>query len=244
MRGAFTLLKEGCLEGLSPCAMSTLVVFVALLLNIGNTRLKIFVVGSFFVAAVGGVAFYVGLGLVEPVLHATLFLITSRIVYIVISILAIGLGLLEMYDWWIYKKTRDPGRCRIKFLFFSNPSEPKGFIAAGNKSRFFWPALVILGVAGGALFSLLASSCPSRFLTPVTLYALSTQGQRLQVVGALGLYSIGFILPLLMVFVILLGMGSNRCRLMMGRHLPEVQMISSALFLALGVGLLLMFFSY
>jgi len=82
--------------------------------------------------------------------------------------------------------------------------------------------------------SLIELGCTGQIYLPTIIFVMSRPELRQQAVFQLLVYNIGFIVPLIVVFVLaFLGTGSERMALAVKRHTATVKLITALLFLAL-----------
>ena len=98
------VIGAGLIDGINPCAFATIIFFVSYLSIAAYKKREIFFVGIFFTLAVFIAYISIGLGLFKFVNTIKAFPIISRIVYYCIAGIAIILGGVSIYDYYLYKK--------------------------------------------------------------------------------------------------------------------------------------------
>jgi hypothetical protein len=235
-----TIVTAGLIDGINPCAFTVLVFFISFLAFAGYKRQQIIILGSFFILAVFITYILIGIGLFEFFRRLEVFYLISHIVYIGTAVLAIVLGVISLYDYWIFKKTNDPEKIKLKL-----PALVKQQIhqvirdTTGTRERPDLKSapnlrLAIAALSSGFIVSILESICTGQVYLPTIVYVLGFSKMQAQALGYLLLYNFMFI------FVVgLLGMTSEGFTQMARRHMAKVKLITSAVFFGLGIGLLL-----
>lgn len=239
------VLSAGLVDGVNPCAFTVLVFFISFLTFVGYSRRQIMILGSFFILAVFITYIIIGVGLFEFLYRLETFYFISHIVYIATAIIALLLAVVNLYDYWIFKKTGDPERTKLKLPAMvkqrihkvireqTDARSKPGLSASRLKLAF-------AALSSGFAVSILESICTGQMYLPTIIYVLGFTKFKLRALGLLLLYNFMFILPLVAVFIFgLLGMTSEKFSRLASRHLAKVKIITSAVFFGLGIGLLL-----
>jgi len=240
-----TVAMAGLIDGINPCAFTVLVFFVSFLSFVGYEKRQALIIGSFFIFAVFLAYLLVGLGLFKFLQKLEAFAILSRIVRFVVASLAGGLGLLSLYDFWIYRKTGDTKKIKLKL-----PGLVKKRIQDVIRERMERPAaetrplvtkkLIISGLSCGFIVSLLESVCTAQIYLPTIVFVLSASNLMARALLYLLLYNLFFIIPLIVIFVFaLLGITSEQFARVARAHLGGVKLITACLFFVLAIVLLL-----
>ena len=190
----------------------------------------------------GGLAtiFFLTMGLGDPVRSSSLFFLICRIIYLIIALIALGLGVVNLRDWWIYKKTKSTDSLLRKFPIVSQRLDQMLLkISTDGKNMLWFPFVCI---AAGIFTAFLMSIYPEQTYISMTVYALNVQQQPMISVMSLFLYSLCFIFPLVfsLVFVIL-SFQSKSFLTIVQRHWAAAKIICSAVFFAIGLGLIYTF---
>lgn len=248
--GSFNLLTmvgAGLVDGINPCAFTVLVFFISFLSFVGYKRQQIVILGSFFILAVFLTYILIGVGLFEFFRRLEFFYSLSWIVYLLTAILALFLGVLSLYDYWIFKKTGDAERIKLRLpdlvkqqihKVIREKTDPRGRLDLKAVSKL---KLALAALSSGFIVSILESVCTGQMYLPTILYVLGfSKGFNLKAMGYLLLYNLMFILPLVGIFILgLFGMTSGGFAKLANRHLAKVKVFTAAVFFGLGIGLLL-----
>ena len=96
----------GFTDSLNPCALTTIVFFVISLFLFLNRRKGMIIFGGCFILGVLGATFFLIMGFGDPVRSSPIFFLMCRVIYLLIALIALGLGVVSLRDWWVYKKTK------------------------------------------------------------------------------------------------------------------------------------------
>ena len=230
MREILVILKTGLLDGLTPCSFSIIIYFMALFLLVQYTRKEKWVIGFLFIGAIFLTFYFLELGRFEGFRSLGIFDILSSSIYRLAAFLGIVFGLVNLYDWGVYKKFHSADKMILKFPAILRRQE--------GKNLFFWIKLVVTTTLAGFIFAMVGSVCrgPIYFSTLVSLFA--SGNIRIKLIAYSFLYNIMSLLPLVMVFGIV---QSEKFNQIAHQYIVKVKIISGALFLAFGLGLLYMF---
>lgn len=238
--GFTTVASAGLADGINPCAFTVLVFFLSFLGFVGYSRREMFFVGGAFVFSVFLTYLLIGVGLFEGFRRLEVFRILSQLIYILTAILAIVLGLISLYDWWIYRKTKDIEKIKIKLPALVKYQIQK-VIRQNVDSRQEGKSLLKLIIASficGILVSLLESVCTGQLYLPTIVYILSMPSLRAKALFFMVLYNLMFIFPLIIIFVCsVTGTTSSDFSLFAKKHLAGIKLFMAILFILLGVSL-------
>ncbi|MFZ5799754.1 MAG: DUF1573 domain-containing protein, partial [Candidatus Omnitrophota bacterium] len=239
------VLSAGLVDGVNPCAFTVLVFFISFLTFVGYHRRQILILGSFFILAVFITYILIGVGLFEFFYRLEAFYIISHIVYIITAVIVLVLAVINLYDYWVFKKTGDPEKTKLKLPDMvkqrihkvirqeTDVRSKPGLSASRLK-------LALAALSSGFIVSILESICTGQMYLPTIIYVLGFTKFKLRALSLLLLYNLMFILPLVAVFALgLLGMTSQKFAALASRHLAKVKIITAAVFFGLGIGLLL-----
>ncbi len=240
-----TVVVNGLIDGINPCAFTVLVFFMSFLAFVGYRKKQMFVLGAFFILAVFITYLLIGLGLFEFFRRLEAFSFLSKLIYLLTAILALVLGALSFYDYWVFKKTGNPEKVTLKLpeiikrrihsvIKDRTDKRSDESLAKGSILKLAFAAL-----SSGFIVSILESVCTGQLYLPTIVYVLGVEHLRLRAVLYLLLYNLMFILPLTAIFVFaLLGMTSESFASIAKKHLAKIKLATAAVFLALGLALL------
>jgi cytochrome c biogenesis protein CcdA len=223
------LFAAGLVDGINPCAFTTIIFLLTTLVLAGRRRGEILVVGSAFTLAVFSTYFMVGLGFFHALRAATAFPVAAAVLrWVLVAALAILAG-LSVYDAVLARR----GRAADMVLKLPDPLRRRmqRAILGGARSA----ALVGGAVVLGAVVSLFELACTGQVYLPAVAWLVRTEGG-LTAYLLLAVYNLGFILPLAAVFVLAWrGVSSRRLTALAQAHTGSVKFALATVFAALAV---------
>jgi len=223
----------GLLDGINPCAFTTLIFLISYLRLMGRKGRDILKIGGSFTAAVFLTYFLIGLGFFQVIRMADSFFLISRVLRLFMVSLMLVLGVLSLYD---YRKIRQ-GKAEDSLLQLSGESKKRIHRTVRKSARSGWMAAGSFGA--GALISLYELGCTGQIYLPMVVYMVRQKASR-TALFPLALYNAGFILPLVAVFILFYrGSDSDRFAAFFRKHMGAVKLTTAGLFLTMGVVLLL-----
>ncbi|NQV04146.1 MAG: hypothetical protein HQ532_01490, partial [Candidatus Omnitrophica bacterium] len=103
----YAVMAAGLLDGVNPCAFTTIVFFISFLALVGYKRREMFFAGTSFTAAVFVTYLLIGLGIFRFLRAMKSFGDVTIFIDIAIGTLAFLLGVLSLIDYFRYKKSKD-----------------------------------------------------------------------------------------------------------------------------------------
>lgn len=239
-----TIITAGLIDGINPCAFTVLIFFISFLAFAGYNRKQTIVLGTFFILAVFFTYLVIGLGLFEFLKRLAIFNLVSHFIYIAVAILALILGAISLYDWWIFNKTKDPERIKLKLpgiikrKIQETIREKTDDRKDAVKSRTFI-RLAFTAISCGFIVSILESVCTGQLYLPTIVYIMKMPELKIKAWFYLIVYNLMFIVPLLIIFLFALwGVTSEVFAKVAQRHLAKIKLLTALLFFALGLFLL------
>jgi len=241
-----TVVGAGLIDGINPCAFTVLVFFISFLSFAGYNRKQIIILGAFFIFAVFITYILIGVGLFEFFRRLEVFYFFSKLVYIITAVIALILGAFSLYDYWVFKKTKNPEAIKLKLPSFvknqihkviRDKTDMRGKVDIKSIPKL---KLAFAALSSGFIVSILESICTGQMYLPTIIYVMGFAKWRLKAISYLLLYNLMFILPLVGIFMLgLFGMTSEGFAKLAQRHIAKIKIITSAIFFGLGIGLLL-----
>jgi cytochrome c biogenesis protein CcdA len=223
------ILAAGLLDGVNPCAFTTLVFLLSALAMAGRSRRQILWIGACFTAAVLLTYLAIGAGLLQGLRLAGAFpVVASALRWLLIAGLAVLAG-LSLYDYFLVRAGRSQD------ILLQLPEAFKQRIHRDIRERSRAAGLAASSLALGFLVAVFELACTGQVYFPTLIYLVRVRP------GAgsffyLLLYNLGFILPLGAVFLLAwLGVGSQRLSAFARRSLAGVKLALAALFVGLAV---------
>lgn len=186
----------GLLDGFNPCAISTLIFFMSLLVVTKASRRTRMLVGVSFISASFLVYTGLGLGFLYAFRRAPNFALTKKIVEVVLGLCMIPLAALSFRDAFRFRRSQRPDDVTLQI-----PKKTKARINRFMNSRLGWGGPVLGGLVTGAGVTVLESVCTGQSYVPVLMYMLKRNCADLCIWMLLIIYNLLFIFPLAVVFV-------------------------------------------
>jgi cytochrome c biogenesis protein CcdA len=223
------ILAAGLLDGINPCAFTTLVFLLSALALAGRSRPQILWIGLCFTASVFLTYLAIGAGLLQGVRLAGSFpVVATALRWLLIAGLAV-LAALSLYDYFLVRA----GRSRD--ILLQLPDRFKQRIHRDIRERSRAAGLAAGSLVLGFLVAVFELACTGQVYFPTLVYLVRIRPDA----GSLSyllLYNLGFILPLAAVFLLSWrGVTSQRLAGFVRRSLAGVKLALAALFLGLAV---------
>jgi cytochrome c biogenesis protein CcdA len=186
----------GLLDGFNPCAISTLIFFMSLLVVTKATRRTRLLVGLSFISASFFVYMGLGLGFLYAFRQAPNFALTKKIVEVILGICMIPLAVLSFRDAFRFKRSQRPSDVTLQI-----PKKTKAQIHRFMNSRLSWGGPVLGGLVTGAGVTVLESVCTGQSYVPVLMYMLKQNCANYSIWMLLITYNLLFVFPLAVVFI-------------------------------------------
>ncbi len=220
------VLAGGLLDGINPCAFTTLIFLLASLALAGRGRREVLLLGAAFTLAVFATYFAVGLGLLAALRAAVAFPVVSRVLrWLLVAVLAVFAAL----------SARDAAlaaRGRASEMTLQLPGALKRRIHASIRTGVRSAALAASALGLGFLVSVFEFACTGQVYLPTLAYLARLHDAR--AVPLLVVYNLGFIAPLVAVFAASwIGVTSRGLGAFFQRHLVAVKVALALFFAAL-----------
>jgi len=229
-----TVLGAGLLDGVNPCAFTTIIFFVSYLALVGRKGKEILLVGASFTAAVFLTYLLVGLGVLGFLQSLGVIKIFSRIIYLLAALLCFLLVALSLYD---FRKIRQG---RIEDISLKLPQALQRRVHQTIRERRDISGFISATFITGFFVSLLELACTGQVYLPTIIFVTGVPELRGHAVAYLILYNLMFILPLVIVFLLTFyGTTSKQLTLFFRAQAGTVKLLTALLFAILGVWLVL-----
>lgn len=216
------VISTGLLDSLNPCAISLLLLYIALMYSMKKSHGTIMLFGAFYIASIYVTYFLIGLGLLR-VFH---FFGTPHIILTIGGWVAIIFGILNLKEYFFPNL---PIHIRIPLKVRQEAGD------WAHKATV--PAAIVLGV----LIGICEFPCSGAVYLAVLTY-LQAKETFLNGIFYLALYNLMFVLPLLGVYAV----ASNRVITEKMINLQEksgrrLHLVLAAIMIALGTAILIWF---
>jgi cytochrome c biogenesis protein CcdA len=223
------VIAAGLLDGINPCAFTTLIFLVSALALAGRSRTEVLVMGLFYTASVFVTYFLIGLGFLRAVRYAQSFVLLANIIRWALAAVLAAFAALSFYDYLLIRQGKT-GKVLLQL-----PSTLKKQIHVSIRARSRSATLVGSALVLGFLVSVFELACTGQVYLPTVVYIVRT-GRQLRGYGYLILYNLGFIAPLLVVFGLsFAGMGLKGLTAFFQKSVAAVKLALAGLFAALAV---------
>ncbi len=239
-----TIVTAGLIDGINPCAFTVLIFFISFLAFAGYNRKQTVILGLFFIITVFFTYLGLGLGLFEFLKRMAIFNLVSQVIYMAVAFLALILGAISLYDWWIFNKTKDadkvklklPGIIKRKIQETIREKTDDRRVAVQNRAIL---RLVLTAISCGFIVSILESVCTGQLYLPTIVYIMKMPELKIRALAYLILYNLMFIVPLVIIFLFALwGVTSDMFAKLAQKHLAKIKLLTALLFFLLGLLLL------
>jgi glutaredoxin len=226
--GPFAVIAAGLVDGINPCAFATIIFFMSYLSLVGRKGRELIYVGIAFTVAVFLTYFLVGLGVFKFIQSLSMFALFSRILYMLIAVLAFVLGVLSLYD---FIKAR---RGEIKEIVLQLPKFLKQRIHKTIREKTRTEKFVLAAFIAGGVVSLLELACTGQVYLPTLCFVVGVPELRTNALFYLVLYNVMFIIPLTAIFgLTYFGTTSASLANVMQKHIALIKLLTSILFFGL-----------
>lgn len=222
----------GLLDGLNPCAFTTIIFFVSYLALVGRKGREILLVGAAFTLAVFLTYLLMGLGMAEVVRQIGSFMIIGRIIYAITALLCLVLAVVSLWD---YIQIR---RGRLTEIALQLPKALKKRIHSTIRTSSRMRGFVAAAFGAGVLVSIFELACTGQVYLPTIVFVTSVTEMRSLAIGYLVLYNLMFVTPLIIVFAVTYwGTSSHQLTDIFQKRAGMVKLFTAALFGVLGIWL-------
>ena len=220
----------GLIDGVNPCAFTTIVFFLSMLAYLKKTRREMLLVGAGFTVGMFAAYFLLGLGLLGAVKTFSVSHGLSSGLACGVAILAFALAGWSLIDAVRYIRTGD-----TKQVTLGLPRKIKDRIHKVIRTGLTTRGLVIGSLSVGFLVSILESLCTGQVYLPTIVFMTRAPGMQAAAVGYLLLYNVMFIVPLLGILAMTyFGVRSETLGNMLRKRLALAKFGMAGLFAGLG----------
>jgi hypothetical protein len=228
----------GLLDGLNPCAFTTIIFFVSYLALVGRKGREILLVGTSFTLAVFLTYLLMGLGLAEIVRQIGSFVLIGRIIYAITALICLVLAAVSLWD---YVQIR---RGRLTEIALQLPKSLKKRIHSTIRSSSRMRGFVAAAFGAGVLVSIFELACTGQVYLPTIVFVTSVAEVRPLAIAYLVLYNVMFVVPLIAVFTVTyLGTSSHQLTEVFQKRAGMVKLFTAVLFGLLGIWLAYMVYT-
>ena len=192
-----SVLFAGLIDGINPCAFSTLVFLISVLSMAGTVGRRLLLIGAVFCLASFLTYTAIGLGLLRALHTLAYFRLLQKIVDRLLIVLLLGLSLFSFRDALRFHRTH-----HAKDVSLQLPDGIKRLIHRLLRTGFGSGAQVASAFVVGAAVTGLESVCTGQVYVPTLALIVKSGNDAGRGIGFLLLYNLMFILPLVVVFLL------------------------------------------
>jgi cytochrome c biogenesis protein CcdA len=222
----------GLLDGVNPCAFTTIIFFISYLTLVGRGKRDILFIGAAFTLAVFLAYLAMGLGLSMVIERIGSIATIGRVIYGATAMVCLALAALSLWD---YAKIRQG---QLSDIALQLPGVLKKRIHETIRTHSRMSGYVAAAFGAGALVSVFELACTGQVYLPTIVFMTSMAEMRGTAIAYLVLYNALFVVPLIVVFgVTYFGTSSQRLTAVFKANAGAVKLFTAALFGLLGVWL-------
>ncbi|MCX7847906.1 MAG: hypothetical protein N2595_07755, partial [bacterium] len=222
--------SAGFLDGINPCALATLVLFLTMLSCYRARWDEVVVCTLVFAGAVFLTYFGLGVGLLQGMRFVTRMHAAAMVLHWGMVVMCGVCAVLSVRDGCVVWRKGDERDAMLGLP--ASWRERIARLLGAHVGRRRW----LVGVFGvGIIVSLLESICTGQVYVPTLAYVVRTTSERWRGLGLLALYNVMFIMPLLgLGGAVALGVRSQWIMEWQKRHAVASRLMMAALFATLG----------
>ena len=239
--GLMAVLGAGLVDGINPCAFTTVILFISYLTLTGRKGWEIIATGLAFTLGVFIVYVALGMGLYKvleliPFLQGTMSILRT-VIFVLTGLLCLVLAVAAFQDFLKARKGQTKG------MALSLPDKLRlqinRVIRTGARRQVFVPAAFVTGL----LVSLIELACTGQVYWPTIVFVMQMPELRARAFLYLLFYNLAFILPLVIVFLLAyLGVTTaERLGRFLRKWMWAIKLATAVFFLAITV--LVLYFS-
>ena len=250
---------SGLSDGVNPCALATLSVFIFLNYYLLNRHVRFLTFGLAFVFISFAVIFVMNLWPFQFVFAGRSFALFARGIYLMWAAALFCLGLKNLYQWWLIKRSCGPvslpterppeadlplAESAVERSFSSKiTSSQKTLLAMTRddilKKTLFWFLTVVMGM----FFTLLSTVWPANYYMMLWGTILFTPGRILPLIFFYLIYSVAYVIPLIFVMLAFAwSLRSASCFKYVDGKISLFKIVTAAVLMAFGSSLFYIFY--
>ena len=224
-----SVLSAGFLDGINPCAFTTLILFIAYLSIMGVAGRRITWIAIPFILAVFLSYLSIGLGAYKILSYLTSLRIVFNLIIGVTTVILFLFAGLSLHDF-IISKRGEIEKIKMKLPEVIRKRISKTIIHGAPLGGYILGAFLV-----GVLVSLFEFICTGQIYLPTLVFVTRVSHLKADAVSYLILYNLAFISPLIGVFLLArFGFINEQTQKRFSRYVPTVKFLTFLLFLFLG----------
>lgn len=223
------LIAGALVDGINPCAFTTLIFLVSYLAFIGRQGRQLLISGLLFSLGVFVAYFSAGAGVFEALNQLRAFQLVDQALRWLVFLMAVVFGLLNLHDFLVLKN----GKKERLILGLGDHLTQKIHAVIRTEKH---AARYLGGFFLGATVGLLELPCTGQVYFPIIMMVREMGPVRAKAIAYLLLYNFIFILPLLAVFVgTYYGLSNQTMTRLAREHLAKVKLLTALFFFGLAL---------
>jgi len=228
------VILAGLLDGINPCAFTTIIFLLSYLIYLGKTKKQILWAGMSFSAGVFFTYMIIGLGFSEVLSSIRIHGSMAVIIKYVTFTLVLGLGVFNLSDAVKIKQGK------LKDISLKLPGKLRKKIQDKVKTHSRKSGLIFGSFTLGFFVSTFELACTGQMYVPTLIYMLQISSARLKAVAYLLLYNLMFIIPLILVFLaVYFGLARDSVVRTFQKNLFSIKLLTALLFIGLAIFMLI-----
>lgn len=224
----------GVEDGINPCGFAAALILMLYLSFIGYTRRHIILYGGLLIFSAWLTQFTIAFGFWDYFLTLNGVLFVVQGLYWLLAGIFLVLGILNILDWWRYKKYLDMDCFRVKLPAFFRIRRASRVISQRRKIVLVM-GIAILTFLVGEIVALMGSIYPQDEYIFIVHSFFMSGGDRVFVYWSMILYSFAMVLPMIVAWLMILVLVSLKKR--NSKVILYYKGVTAALFLSTGTGL-------
>jgi len=231
----FTVIGNGLIDGINPCAFAVIVFFISFLGVYGYKRTEIIYVGIFYCLAVFITYLLIGLGFFNFFYSLEQIYLIVKAFYYFIAVFCFLMAIAAFWDYYKFKKT---GHSEEAILQLPKFLKKRINLVIGSRMRKkkggVW-GLCVSSFIVGFLVSLLEAVCTGQVYLPTIVFILKNTDLKVKAATYLLIYNFMFVLPLIIIFLLsLAGVNSAKFNNFLKKNLGRIKILMALVFFCLG----------
>jgi len=227
-------LTFGVSDGINPCGVTTSLIFFIFLVRVAHTRRQILLLGFVYIIAAGVANYFLLMGAGDIILQGAFIQKMIRILYLVFACVFVLTGVWHFVDWWRYKCANDVKCFRIKLPGFFG-QQPCLKTSSKVAAIFRKGLIALVGIILAFLTAIMANIYPQSEYIFILHSFMMSGGDLVFVWWSFVLYSLAFILPVIITWVFIIWMSERS--LVTGKFVSYFKGVLAAVLIATGIGL-------
>jgi len=230
-----TVIGNGLIDGINPCAFAVIVFFISFLGVYGYKKAEIIYVGTFYCLSVFITYLLIGLGFFNFFYSLEQIYLIVKAFYYFIAAFCFSMAIAALWDYYKFKKT---GHSEEAILQLPKFLKKRINLVIGSRMRKkkggIW-GLCVSSFIVGFLVSLLEAVCTGQVYLPTIVFILKNTDLKIKAATYLLLYNFMFVLPLIVIFLLsLAGVKSEKFNNFLKKNLGRIKILMALVFFCMG----------